>query len=323
MNSRLFALPLQGIHIIFMTIQQLEYIVAVDLYRHFGKAAAACYVTQPTLSMMIQKLEEELNIKLFDRSRKPVVPTELGTMVINQARIVLRDLKMIPEILDRQKLIPEGTLHIGIIPTIAPYLIPLFIKDFLSDFPNIQLSISEFTTDVLLENLKKGNIDVGILVTPLQLPAFREIPLYYEKFLIYSSEPSKKQYLLPEDIQGDQLWLLEEGHCFRTQIMKLCELQKQSDTNLHYAAGSIETLIRLVDTQNGVTILPELATHHLNAAQKTKLLEFADPVPMREVSLVTDRDHVKKHLIDLLKESVLKSLPNCLTQVQTGKRVGM
>lgn len=292
-----------------MNLQQLEYIVAVDLHRHFGKAAEACHVTQPTLSMMVRKLEEELDLRIFDRSRQPVLPTEIGALVIDQARRVLREAEMIGEIVGRRKAIPEGTLQLGIIPTLAPYLVPLFIRSFLHDYPRVQLKIAEYTTDVLLEHLKKGRLDAGILVTPLHMPNFRETPLFYESFLVYSSHPTDREVIHPGEIDPDELWLMEEGHCFRSQILNLCELRPRAEPNLEYAAGSIETLIRLVDGQHGITVLPELATLGLSPERKERLIPFAEPVPVREVSLVTDRDHVKKHLIDLLQQEVLANLP--------------
>jgi LysR family transcriptional regulator, hydrogen peroxide-inducible genes activator len=292
-----------------MNIQQLEYIVAVDLHRHFGKAAEACHVTQPTLSMMIRKLEEELDIRIFDRTRKPVVPTETGALIIEQARAVLRETRRIQEIVDQRRAVPEGTLHVGIIPTLAPYLVPLFIKSFLVQYPRVQLRIAEHTTDLLLEHLRKGRLDVGILVTPLEMPSFLETPLFYEAFLVYSSHTYPGDSILPEQIDPDALWLLEEGHCFRSQILNLCDLRRRSDLNLAYAAGSIETLIRLVDSQQGITVLPELAALGMTRERRRRLIRFADPVPVREVSLVTDRDQAKKHLIDLLQQEILHNLP--------------
>lgn len=292
-----------------MNIQQLEYIVAVDLHRHFGKAAQACHVTQPTLSMMIRKLEEELDIRIFDRSRKPVMPTDTGALIIQQARAVLREAGMITELVERRRDVPEGTLHLGIIPTLAPYLVPLFIKSFLVNYPRIHLRIAEYTTDILLENLRKGRLDVGLLVTPLQIPSLRETPLFYESFMVYTSQEHHNSVILPEEIDPNELWLLEEGHCFRSQILNLCELRKKTDLNLEYAAGSIETLIRLVDSQQGITVLPELATLGLSPERQQRLIPFGDPVPVREVSLVTDRDHMKRHLIELLQEEIMHNLP--------------
>lgn len=306
-----------------MNLQQLEYIVAVDQHRHFAHAAEACFVTQPTLSMMIRKLEDELDTRIFDRSRQPVVPTETGVQIIEQARRVLRETAMLAEIVERRKTDPEGTLQIGIIPTLAPYLVPLFIRSFLVNYPKVQLKIAEHTTDVLLDLLKRGQLDVGILVTPLNQPSFRETPLFHEALLVYSSHDHDKQFILPEEIDPNELWLLEEGHCFRSQILNLCELRKKPFDNLDYAAGSIETLIRLVETQKGITVLPELATKGMSLSRRRRLVPFAPPVPVREVSLVTDRDHVKKHLIDLLQQEILSNLPREILEEREFHRIGI
>jgi LysR family transcriptional regulator, hydrogen peroxide-inducible genes activator len=306
-----------------MNLQQLDYIISVDMYRHFGKAASACHVTQPTLSMMIQRLEEELEVKIFDRNKKPVVPTETGALIIEQARVVLKEAARMREIVQTQKEVPEGNLHLGIIPTLAPYLLPLFLKSFLEKYPKVHLKIEELTTDNLVDKLKKGLVDVGVLVTPLHIPAIREIPLFYEAFLVYSSHEYDKEYLLPEDIDPNELWLLEEGHCFRSQILHLCELRRKSDFGLEYEAGSIETLKRLVDHQNGVTILPELATHSLLPERRRLLKPFRPPAPVREVSLATHRDYVKKHLIDVLQEEILAAIPDRMKENDGTTRVGI
>ena len=304
-----------------MNIQQLEYIVAVDTHRHFGKAAKACFVTQPTLSMMIQKLEDSLESKIFDRSKKPVIPTEIGQLIIAQARKILRETKELQELVQRQKGIIEGKMNLGIIPTIAPYLVPLFIRSFLNRYPGVRLKISELTTAQIISGLKKGELDAGILVTPLQNPSIREQPLFYEPFWVYSSHVYKKQYLLPSDIDPNQLWLLEEGHCLRSQILNLCELRKQANNLLQYENGSIETFKRLVEKEKGITILPELSTLSLSKKQRKFLKPFKSPRPIREVSLVTHRDFIKKGLIQVLTEEILKNIPENLKDQKNGKRV--
>ncbi len=302
-----------------MNLQQLEYIIAVDTHRHFGKAAKACHITQPTLSMMIQKLEDELGIKIFDRSKQPVIPTETGGLLLDQARRVLREAQELTEIVQRQKGIVEGQLQLGIIPTLAPYLVPLFIRSFMIDYPGVRLKIAELTTEQIVEGLLKGKLDVGILVTPLDHKAIQENPLFYEPFWVYSSHSYEKQYLLPSDIDPDELWLLEEGHCLRSQILNLCELRKQSNQLLQYENGSIETFKRLVDHDRGITILPELATRSLSTPQKTRLMPFQEPVPVREVSLVTHRNFIKKQLIEALQEKILSSLPRTLRKKENEK----
>ena len=293
-----------------MNLSQLEYIVALDHHRHFAKAAQACFATQPTLSMMVQKLEEELDTKIFDRSKKPLIPTETGKLLIEQAQKVLQEANELSSIVQQQKGILEGELRLGIIPTLAPYLLPLFIKSFLEKYPKIHLKIAEYTTGVMADKLKRGQLDAGILVTPLNDAKIKETPLFYETFFVYSSHSFEKEYLLPEDLNPNELWLLEEGHCFRSQIMNLCEIHKQSTMQLEYAAGSLETLRQLVDNQDGITILPELAIQYLSAEKRLKLKFFQHPAPVREVSLVTHRDFIKRALIEVLRVDILAAIPD-------------
>ncbi len=304
-----------------MNLNQLEYIVAVDKHRHFAKAAKACFVTQPTLSMMIHKLEEELDSKIFDRSKKPVVPTEVGYKIIEQAQKTLVESKKMAEIVASHKNTIAGKIRIGIIPTLAPYLLPLFIKSFLADYPSIRLKISEYTTENIIDKLQKGEIDLGILVTPLNHKFLEERPLFYETFMIYSSHEYTKKYLLAEDINLNELWLLEEGHCFRSQILNLCELRKKEDLQLEYAAGSIETLRQLVENQKGVTVLPELSTRYLSAEARKKLMPFQPPAPAREVSIVTHKDFVKKRVVEILEKAILASLPEEIRERKEYERI--
>jgi LysR family hydrogen peroxide-inducible transcriptional activator len=300
-----------------MTITQLEYIIAVDTHRHFATAAATCFITQPTLSMQIQKLEEMLGSKIFDRSKQPVIPTELGEEIIKQARIILNEVKKIDQLISDKQGIVKGELKIGIIPTLAPYLLPLFLQPFLNKYPNVTIRVKEMTTGTIVENLKTGRIDAGLLVTPLQEPSIKEYPLFYEELVAYVSKKNaayKKQYVLPGDIDLKELWLLEEGHCFRSQIINLCELKKQNKekSNFEYEAGSVETLRKMVELNNGVTILPELATLDFSTRQMNMIRHFKNPAPVREVSLVTHRDFIKKKLIDALKDEIIAILPHKL-----------
>ncbi len=302
-----------------MTFVQLEYIVAVDTYRHFAMAAGRCFVTQPTLSMQVQKLEEELGLKIFDRSKQPVIPTEAGREVIEQARKILSEKQVIGEIVQEKKGVLTGELRIGIIPTLAPYLLPLFVQDFSAKYPQIKLVVNELTTELLVGRLREGRIDVGILVTPLQENGIREQVLFYEELLVYVSRKNaawKKTYMLTQDIDPNKLWLLEEGHCFRSQIVRLCELRKASKEGSHfdYEAGSLETLRRMVELNDGITILPELAARDLTAKQRQLIRHFKRPAPMREVSLVTHRDFVKQRLVQALHKEILLSVPEKIRQ---------
>lgn len=302
-----------------MTFVQLEYIVAVDTYRHFAMAAGHCFVTQPTLSMQVQKLEEELGLKIFDRSKQPVIPTEAGKEVIDQARKILAEKGTIQEIVQSRKGLLTGELRIGIIPTLAPYLLPLFVQGFTAKYPQIKLIVNELTTELVVARLREGRIDVGILVTPLQENGIREHVLFYEELLVYVSRKNaayKKTYMLTQDIDPNKLWLLEEGHCFRSQIVKLCELRKASKEGSHfdYEAGSLETLRRMVELNDGITILPELAAMDLSSKQMQLVRHFRRPAPMREVSLIVHRDFVKQRLVEALKQAIIQSVPEKLRQ---------
>jgi LysR family hydrogen peroxide-inducible transcriptional activator len=297
-----------------MTFTQLEYIIAVDTWRHFAIAAGHCFITQPTLSMQIQKLEDELDVKLFDRSKQPVVPTEIGEEIIGQARKIISSKESLVETVQSKKGMLTGELRIGIIPTLAPYLLPLFVQPFMHKYPGVKLVVNELMTELIISRLREGKIDAGILVTPLQEAGIKEFVLFYEEMMAYVSRRNaiyEKTYILPQDIDPNKLWLLEEGHCFRSQIINMCELSKISKEGNHfdYEAGSIETLRRMVELNDGITIIPELATLDMPLRQTQLIRHFRKPAPMREVSLVVHRNLVKQRLIDVLREEILKAVP--------------
>lgn len=297
-----------------MTFTQLEYVIALDATRQFTTAAEHCFVTQPTLSMQIQKLEEELGVIIFDRSKQPVVPTETGKEIIAQAKSILMQRDALQELVEDKKGILTGELKLGIIPTLAPYLLPLFIQNFSTKYDRVKLVISEMTTDMVVHALRDGSIDAGILVTPLQQKSITEHVLFYEELMVYVSKNNalyKKDYVLARDIDPNKLWLLEEGHCFRSQIENLCELRKMSRAGSYfdYETGSIETLRRMVDLNDGITILPELATLDMPGRQLELIRHFKKPAPMREVSIAVHRGYIKKRLIDALKQAIMDSLP--------------
>lgn len=296
-----------------MNLQQLEYIVAVDTHRHFEKAADHCFVTQATLSMMIKKLEQELDVVIFDRSKQPVVPTEVGKTIIEQARVVLRETGVLKQLSKTAKTGLQGELRIGIIPTLAPYLLPLFLTDFLKKYSSIKLRIVEQTTEHLLQLLATDKLDVGLMATPLTEKGFLEKHLFYEEFKVYVSEENKslkKKYILAEDIDVSKLWLLEEGHCLRSQVLNLCEIQKQQAIvhHLDYETGSIESLLQITEMNGGITIVPNLATLRFSGEKTERLRHFKPPVPVREISLVTYRHFVKKGLLHLLETEILKAV---------------
>jgi LysR family hydrogen peroxide-inducible transcriptional activator len=307
-----------------MTLTQLEYILALDTYRHFGLAADQCFVTQPTLSMQIQKLEEELGVKIFDRTKQPVIPTEIGELIIAQARIAHREARMIQQIINDQKNTLAGELRVGIIPTLAPYVIPPLYKNLREKYPQLNLVVKETITEEVLHELKQNRLDCGIVVTPLEDSSIKEDVLFYEELFVYLSKKNAlmdKKFVLPHDIDPNQLWLLEEGHCFRSQILNLCELRKRSDLHFQYETGNIETLKRMVDKSDGITILPELAVRELSPSQLKLIKRLKEPSPAREVSLITHRDHVKNRLIKTLREEILRIIPKEMQKLQNKKVV--
>jgi len=307
-----------------MTLTQLEYIVALDTHRHFVLASEKCFVTQPTLSMQIQKLEEELGVKIFDRTKQPVIPTEIGASIIAQARIILRESRMIQDLINTQKDTMTGELRVGVIPTLAPYLLPPLFQQIREKYPQLNLVIKETITEEILHELKSNRLDCGIVVTPLNDVSIKEDILFYEELFVYVSRKNalyNKKFVLANEIDPNQLWLLEEGHCFRSQVLNLCELRKYSDLHFKYETGNIETLKRMVDKSDGITILPELAVMEFTKAQMKFVKKLKEPSPAREVSLVTHRDHIKTKLIKTLKEEILTIVPKPMQKLYKKKVV--
>lgn len=305
-----------------MTLTQLEYIIALDSTRHFVLAAEQCFVTQPTLSMQIQKLEDELGVKIFDRTKQPVIPTEIGVHIIAQARIALREAQTIKQLITDQKDTLIGELRIGIIPTLAPYLLPPLYKYVREQYPQINLIIREAITEEVIHELKNNRLDCGIVVTPLKDSSIKEDVLFYEELFVYVSKKntlSGKKYVLANEIDPRQLWLLEEGHCFRSQILNLCELRRSSDLQFKYETGNIETLKRMVDKSDGITILPELAVMEFTKSQLKLVKKLKEPTPAREVSLVTHRDYIKSKLIKSLKKGILNIVPAQMQRLKEKK----
>ncbi|MCW3787751.1 hydrogen peroxide-inducible genes activator [Plebeiibacterium sediminum] len=293
-----------------MTIQQLEYIVALNKYRHFVTASKECGVTQPTLSMMIQKLENELDVSIFDRSKHPVEPTEVGLRIINQAEATLRELKKVKQVVIDETESLSGPLNIGVIPTLSPYLIPQFIKEFKTNYPEIQLTISEMNTETLIQALKRESVDMFIAATPLEEEEFFEIPLYYEKFLAYFSKdhPLRDIPLSATNLPQENLWILEEGHCLRDQIFNFC--QRSLPYNHTFEAGSIDTLVRIVDMNGGYSVIPELHMDFLREEQQINVREINDPPAIREISIVIKNNFIKEKMINAVADSIKSIIPN-------------
>lgn len=310
-----------------MNIQQLEYIIAVDNHRHFAKAAEASFVTQPTLSMMIQKLEDELGVKIFDRSQLPVQPTVIGTQIINQARVIVSQVKQVKEIIQEEKGIVQGVFKLGIIPTIAPYLLPKLMQVHDQNGYDIVLVIEETTTAQLIEKLLNGALDGAILATPLKNEKITEHPLYYERFYAYVSPRETSLYAKKEldedDLNINRLWLLEEVHCFRGQILRICNMRKRKSSHslFSYEAGSINTLINIVDNNSGLTIIPEMAIEELNEKQKRNIRPLKGVSPVREVSLVTRREFLRERVLDIIISEIKSSVPQTLLDPELKKFV--
>lgn len=302
-----------------MTLQQLEYIIALDKTRHFVRAAEMCGVTQPTLSAMIQKLEDELDCRIFDRSSHPIVPTEVGAMILQQAQVVMFNVHQLRENVLTQKGSVAGSLSLAIIPTVAPYLLPELITLFRRDYVDISLKISEMRTETIIEKLHSAEIDMAILSTPLDDPKILEVPLYYEKFVAYIS-PNEPLYLQDEvstnDMQLDHLWVLEEGHCLRNQVFNFCKNKTHSAI---YEAGSIDTLVKIVDRNGGYTVIPELHINLLADVQKQHLRKIVRPEATREIALVIRHDYVREGLMNAVANSIKQIIPQHMLDARLKK----
>lgn len=298
-----------------MTLTQLSYIVAVATHRQFQLAAAACGVTQPTLSMQVMKLEAELGVHLFDRSKQPVEPTDLGRLVIEQARVVLREAARLGELVSEAGGEVSGELRIGVIPTLSPYLLPRFLGDLSRRYPALSLVVEEALTDQILELLRADRLDVGILATPVEDRGLLERPLFEEPFVGYISEDHplfKDSELGVEALEADDLWLLLEGHCFRDQVLRLCRETTRlggSSRPFRFESGSLETLKRLVESSGGITLLPALAALELSSADRVRVRPFTSPPPTRQVRLVQGKGYLKRGLTEVFVDSLLTALP--------------
>lgn len=307
------------------TLTQLEYIVAVEKHRHFGKAALASHVTQPTLSMQLQKVEDEIGYPLFDRLKKPIVPTAKGLKFITQAKVLLHEHHKLMDLSRLQGQEVSGEFRLGVIPTIAPYLLPLFIEAFSKGFPKIHLYVDELKTDSILQRLKEDTLDAAILATPLNEPGLKERPLFYEPFYLYVSKDNAlnaRKRIKEEDLNGDEMWLLEDGHCFRNQIARYCSLRHRHGVfpNVQFEGGNIDTLRYLVRKSQGYTLVPSLFVETLSETEKRDYVrDFERPYPAREVSLVYRRDQWKSDVLKALEETIRKQLPLHLEQNLTAR----
>jgi LysR family hydrogen peroxide-inducible transcriptional activator len=303
-----------------MNLQQLEYIVALDTHRHFVNAAKACGVSQPTLSTLVTRLEEELDTAIFDRSAHPIHPTAVGEKIIEQAKAVLLKLAQIKELSLNEREQKSGKIRLGVIPTVAPYIIPPLFNELQQYKEQIDLHVSEQQTHIIVDQIRKGELDMAILATPLNNDDILEIPLYYEKFIAYVSP--KEEIHAQSEIQSslmptEHLWVLKEGHCMRNQIFNFCE--SKSEYAQIYEAGSINTLIGIVDANGGYTIIPELHIPLLSQQQQTHLRPLSEPTPVREISLILRTDYVRQGLVNTIVDAVKAVIPEDMIDARLKK----
>lgn len=307
-----------------MTLQQLEYILAVNQFRHFAKAAEYCRVTQPTLSAMIQKLEEELDTRIFDRSQQPVCPTPVGIHIIEQAQNILVQANRIKNIIEEEKHSLTGTFKLGILPTVAPYLLPRFFPQLMKKYPDLDIRVVEMKTNDIKKALQTGEIDAGIVASLAGMEELQQTPLFYEQFFAYVSREDaifNNEVIRTSDLNGEQLWLLDEGHCFRDQLVRFCQMKSARASQLAYHLGSMETFMRMVESGKGVTFIPELAVLQLGDAQKELVRSFAIPCPTRQVVLLTNKNFIRHTLLEVLVKEIKLSVPKEMLSLKATQAV--
>ena len=291
-----------------MTITQLKYVLAVAEHKNFTLAAEKCFVTQPTLSMQIQKIEEELSIQIFDRTKKPIQLTDIGQKIVNQAKNIVNEADRIQDIVEQQKGFIGGEFRLGIIPTIMPTLLRMFLNNCIKKYPKVKLIIEELNTEEIIIKLNNGHLDAAIAATPLMEEKIKEIVLYYEPFVAYIPESHhhfQKDEIEVSDLNLDEILLLQDGHCFRDGILNLCKnVSKNETSRFQIESGSFETLIKLADEGLGTTLLPYLHTLDLKETDKLKLRHFKEPKPAREVSLIFPKSELKIQIIDALRNTI-------------------
>ena len=304
-----------------MTLTQLEYILAVNKFRHFGKAARSCFVTQPTLSMQLQKLEDELGVVIFDRSKSPILATSEGERIIDQARVIIREEKRLLDLVRQAKDELAGEFRLAVIPTLSTYILPLFLQNFIEKHPKLDLIIEEAKTEEIVAMLGEDEMDAGLLVTPLNDDTLIERVLFYEPFYLFVAPEhslAKRKKVREDDLDLKEIWLLNKGNCFRDQVLNICSESKKEDEiggNIRFESGNLETLKNMVLTSSGYTVLPHLAVGQLSSQKRKLIREFHPPVPTREVSLVYARSVLKERVINALEETILKRLPKALEAI--------
>lgn len=294
-----------------MNIQQMQYVLAVAEHRHFEQAAGKCFITQSTLSTMISRFEEEIGIRIFDRKKKPVQITGEGQVIIEQLRLIINTIHQLGELLKEIKGEVKGNLSIAAIPTIAPYLLPLFLQDFANKFPGLHIQVKEQTTGEIVRQVKSRELDMGIVSIPLKDDDLTELKLYDEPFVLYDAGMKHPGKVSIKKMDAGNLWLMEEGHCLRTQVQKLCKLSNsrvRPKVNFDFKAGSIDSLMRFVKAGKSATLLPYLSINNLQKDELKFIRQFTAPVPMRTVGLIVHKHFVKKNILDLLQKEILKKV---------------
>lgn len=291
-----------------MTISQLKYVLAVAEHKNFTLAAEKCFVTQPTLSMQIQKVEEELEVQIFDRSKKPIKLTDIGEKIVAQAKNIVNEANRMQDIVDQQKGFIGGEFRLGIIPTIMPTLLPMFLNTFIKKYPKVKLIIEELNTAEITTKLLNGQLDAAIAATPLQEDKIKEIVLYFEPFMVYTPEYhvlSQKKEITTDDLNTTEILMLQDGHCFRDGVLNLCKnANSNEDSHFRLESGSFETLMKLSDEGLGITLLPYLHTLQLSEKDKLKTRHFIAPKPAREISLIYSKSELKIQIIEALRDTV-------------------
>ena len=291
-----------------MTITQLQYVLAIAEQKNFTKAAEKCFVTQPTLSTQIQKLEDELDVIIFNRNKKPIELTEVGKKIVAQARNIVSEAERIQDIVDQQKGFIGGEFRLGIIPTIMPTLLPMFLNNFIHKYPKVKLKIEELTTEEIIDRLNEGHLDAAIVATPLGLESIKERVLYYEPFVAYippNHRLHQNEKIKPSDLDIEDVLLLEDGHCFREGVINLCKsFKKNIENKFQIESGSIETLIKLSNEGLGMTLLPYLHTLDIKEKLSVNLKHFDEPTPAREVGIIYHKSELKMQIIEALQKVI-------------------
>lgn len=294
-----------------MTLQQLEYIVAVDEHRHFVRAAESCGVTQSTLSSLIQKLETELDVVIFDRACHPIEPTALGREIIAQARVVLYNASQMEELVSTHKEMAVGNISLGVASTIAPFILPRLFSYMQKNHPDVVLHVEEARVETLKAKLQRAELDVAILAMPVAEDNLLEIPIFRERYVAYVSSECdlyNSMELDTQTLRADDIWVLGESYCPNVEQFPFC-VRDISSVSI-YAAGSIETLMRIVDENGGYTIIPELQLQLMSDASRNNVRELYNPVPGREVAFVVRRDFVRQRMLNILADAIKSIIPD-------------